>query len=80
MNAKVAPQGSPDEQPHGDYKIKVVCKYPTGPGRKQCGSDRYVKPQDVHQVRYCKAHAKRAAYDVRAKRAKEKRAAAKASS
>lgn len=59
MNAKVAPQGSPDEQPHGDYKVKVVCKYPTGPGRKLCGSVRFVKPQDAFQVKHCKAHAKR---------------------
>jgi hypothetical protein len=56
------------------YTETVRCKWHTGPGRKLCGSDRKVKPQDVWQVRYCVEHTKMA----KAKRARERRAAKRA--
>jgi hypothetical protein len=75
MNAKVTPTIA-DEQPHDAYTEAIKCKYVVGPGRKQCGHVRYVKVQDVFQVRFCRVHAKVATAEKRRASAKAKRAAA----
>jgi hypothetical protein len=63
-----------DETPREAYTEPVKCKYVVGPGRKQCGALRFVKKQDLFQVKYCTTHVKQAANDKRRARQKTKRA------
>lgn len=67
-----------DEQPHGPYTEKVVCSFmvPGANGRKRkCGAVRYVKPQDLFQVKTCRDHAKAHKDAMRRARATAKRLA-----
>jgi hypothetical protein len=60
-----------------EYSVVIKCKWHTGPGRKLCGAERRIKPQDRFQVKFCREHQADYARQRRRERSRTKRKAAK---
>jgi hypothetical protein len=54
------------------YSVKIVCK------RRGCKAERWIKPQDAFQVRFCTEHQREATAARRRERAMARRAKASA--